>query len=46
MSVQAMIAEADPPSDSHPVQRNRNKKRFPTKEKEGGYRAYVKAHKD
>jgi hypothetical protein len=46
MGVQAMIAQTDPPSDRHPMQGDRNEKRFPTKEKEGGYRAYVKAHKD
>jgi hypothetical protein len=46
MGMQAMIAQANPPSDRYPMQGDRHKKRFPAKAKEGGYRAYVKAHKD
>jgi hypothetical protein len=46
MRVQAMIAQTNAPSDRYPMQGDRNKKRFPAKEKEGGYRAYVKASKD
>jgi hypothetical protein len=33
MGVQAMIAQADPPSDRHPMQRDGNQKRFPAKAK-------------
>ena len=46
MGVQAMVAQADAPSDRHPVQGQRHKKRFPAKTKEGGNRANVKAQKD
>jgi hypothetical protein len=46
MGVQAVITQTDSPSDRHPMQGDRHKKRFPAKEKEGGYSAYVKAQKD
>jgi hypothetical protein len=46
MRMQAMVAEADAPTDRYPVKGERHEKCFPTETKEGGKGADMKARKD